>query len=118
MSAEPTKASYYVDINQSLLTTSSTDIFFRFLPLKIGVGETEGSGGVGTSCGLLTSSDGSLCLGLETVVPMECHEIPLGLRLCIPFVLPLTFEGTERFAKVIKKISTTRSIGAKNRYLL
>ena len=76
----PAKASNYVDINQSLLTTTaSADAFFRFLPLNIGVGETEGSG-VDTSCGL-TSSGGNLCLGLETGVVMECRVIPLDFRL-------------------------------------
>jgi len=86
------KASNSVDINQLLLTTTSTDTFFRFFPFKIGGGTTEGSG-VDTSCEL-TSSDGGRCVGLETVVPIDEIPIPLDLRLCTPFVLPLTFEET------------------------
>ena len=55
-------------INQLLLTTASTNTFFRFLPLKIGgdAMEFEGSG-VDASCGP-TSSDGGGgrgCVGLE-----------------------------------------------------
>ena len=87
-------------INQLLLTTASTSTFFRFLPLKIGDAmELEGSG-VEASCGS-TSSDGiGRCVGLETIVAMECDEIPLDLTLPTPFVLPLTFKETGGFAKV------------------
>lgn len=86
-------------INQLLLTTASTSTFFRFLPLKIGEDamELEGSG-VDASCGP-TSDGGGRCVGLETLVPMECDEIPLDLRLRIPFVLPLILEETGGFAK-------------------
>ena len=59
----------------------------------------EGSG-VDPSCGP-TSSDGGRCVGLETLVEIECDEIPLDLRMCTPFLLPLTFEETGVFAKVI-----------------
>ena len=59
----------------------------------------EGSG-IDPSCGP-TSSDGDRCVGLETIVEMECDEIPLDLRLRTPFLLPLTFEETGGFAKVI-----------------
>jgi hypothetical protein len=95
------KTSNSVDINQLLLTTASTDTFFRFFPFKIGGGTTEGSG-VDTSCEL-TSSDGGrcCCIGLETVAPIDEIAIPLDLRLCTPFVLPLTFEETGGLARVI-----------------
>ena len=62
--------------------------------------ELEGSG-VDAPCGPI-SSDGGRCVGLETIVPIECDEIPLGLRLRTPFVVPLTFEETGGFAKVIE----------------
>jgi hypothetical protein len=96
------KASNNVDINQSLLTTTSTDTFFRFLPLEIVGGAT----GVDTSCGSMPSDDGR-CVCLETVLPME--EIPLDLRLYTPFVLPLASE-TCGFAKIIEIFSTITTI--------
>lgn len=91
-------------INQLLLSTASTSTFFRFLPLKIGEDamEFEGSG-IDASCGPI-SSDAGRCVGLETIVPMECDETPLDLRLCTPFVLPLTFKETGGFSKVRENI--------------
>lgn len=44
-------------------------------------------------------------------------EIPLDLRLCAPFVLPLAFEETEDFPEVIESFSTITIIN-KNEYLL
>ena len=84
-------------VNQLLLTAASTSTFFRLLPLKIGGDVMEGSDG-DASCGP-TSSDGGRCVDLETIVPMKCDEIPLDLRLCTPFLLPLAFEETVGFAK-------------------
>lgn len=54
--------------------------------------EFEGSG-VDASCGQTSSNGGGGrgCVGLETI---ECDEIPLGLRLRTPLVLPLTLEET------------------------
>lgn len=62
----------------------------------------EGSGVDDASCG----PDGGRCVGLET----ECDEIPLDLRLRTPFFLPLTFEETGGFAKVIEDFSTIINI--------
>lgn len=64
--------------------------------------ELEGSG-VDASCGP-TSLDGGRCVGL---VPMECDETPLDLRLCTPFVLPLTFKETGGLSKVIETFFST-----------
>jgi hypothetical protein len=87
------KTSNKCGINQLLLTTAS-NTFFRFLPLKIGgdAMELEGSG-IDASCGPTSSGGGGRCVGLE-IVPMECDDIPLDLKLRTPFVLPLTFEET------------------------
>ena len=90
--------------HQLLLTIASTSTFFCFLPLKIGGDAMEGS------------SDGGCCVGLETIVEMECDEIPLDLRLRTPFLLPLTFEETGGFAKVIDGFSTNHKyIGSKKK---
>ena len=105
------KTSNKCGINQLLLTTASTNTFFRFLPLKIGgdAMEFEGSGVDAASCGPTSSNGGGRCVGLEIIVlPMECDEIPLDLRLLTPFGLPLTFEETgatksEKFFSTIIK---------------
>ena len=53
-----------------------------------------------------TSSDGGRCVGLDSIVLKDWDEIPLELRLCTPFLLPLTFEESSGFAKLIEDFST------------